>query len=81
MSKDPFKTRLEIAKTKISQKDLYKDKKPPPSIGAAFKMSKEFFFEPRLKSNNIAKELITINKLALVNEISTNPNLISGPIL
>ena len=41
MSKDPFKTRLEIAKTKISQKDLYKDKKPPPSIGVAFKMSTE----------------------------------------
>ena len=43
--------------------------------------SKEFFFDPRLKINNIAKELITINKLALVKDISIEPNLISGPIL
>ena len=40
-----------------------------------------FFFDPRLKINSIAKELITINKLAFVNDISTAPNLISGPIL
>ena len=42
--------------------------------------NKEFFFDPRLKINKIATELITINKLALVKEISTEPNLISGPI-
>ena len=41
MSKDPFKTRLEIAKSKISKRNLYKDKEPPSSIGTAFKMSTE----------------------------------------
>jgi len=41
MSKDPFKTRLEIAKTKISDRNLYKDKEPPSSIGTAFKLSTE----------------------------------------
>ena len=38
------------------------------------------FFEPKLKINNIAKVLITINKLAFVNDISNAPTLISGPI-
>ena len=41
MRKDSLKTRLEIAKSKISEKDLYKDKEPPPSIGTAFKLSTE----------------------------------------
>ena len=41
MSKDPFKTRLEIAKSKIYKKTLYKDNKPPSSIGTAFKLSTE----------------------------------------
>ena len=41
MSKDTFKTRLEIAKSKIFKKSLYKDKDPPSSIGTAFKMSTE----------------------------------------
>ena len=41
MSKDPLKTRLEIAKSKILKKNLYKDKEPPSSIGTAFKMSTE----------------------------------------
>ena len=41
MPKDQFKTRLEIAKTKILKKNLYKDKEPPSSIGTAFKMSTE----------------------------------------
>ena len=41
MSKDSFKTRLEIAKSKISKKKLYKDKNPASSIGTAFKMSTE----------------------------------------
>ena len=41
MSKDPFKTRLEIAKSKISRRNLYKNKVPPSSIGTAFKMSTE----------------------------------------
>ena len=41
MAKDSLKTRLEIAKSKISEKNLYKDKEPPSSIGAAFKLSTE----------------------------------------
>ena len=41
MSKDSFKTRLEIAKSKISKRKLYKDKNPTSSIGTAFKMSTE----------------------------------------
>ena len=41
MSKDPFKTRLEIAKKKVSKRNL-EDKKPNPSpIGTAFKLSTE----------------------------------------
>ena len=41
MSKDNFKTCLEIAKSKIFKRNLYKDKEPPSSIGTAFKMSTE----------------------------------------
>ena len=41
MPKDSFKTRLEIAKSKISKRNLYKDKEPPSSIGTAFKLSTE----------------------------------------
>ena len=41
MPKDQFKTRLEIAKSKIFKRNLYKDKEPPSSIGTAFKMSTE----------------------------------------
>jgi ATP synthase protein I len=41
MPKDQFKTRLEIAKTKLSKRNLYKDKEPPSSIGTAFKLSTE----------------------------------------
>ena len=41
MPRDPLKTRLEIAKSKILKKNLYKDKEPPSSIGTAFKMSTE----------------------------------------
>jgi ATP synthase protein I len=41
MVKDPFKTRLEIAKSKISKRNLYNDEKPPSSIGTAFKLSTE----------------------------------------
>ena len=41
MPKDQFKNRLEIAKTKISEKNLYNDKEPPSSIGTAFKLSTE----------------------------------------
>ena len=41
MQKDPFKTRLEIAKKKASKRNL-KQKKPNPSnIGSAFKLSTE----------------------------------------
>ena len=41
MAKDPFKTRLEIAKSKISKKNLYNKKDNPSPIGTAFKLSTE----------------------------------------
>jgi len=41
MPKDSLKTRLEIAKSKILKRNLYKDTKPPSSIGTAFKLSTE----------------------------------------
>ena len=41
MPKDQFKTRLEIAKAKISKRNLYKNKEQSSSIGTAFKMSTE----------------------------------------
>ena len=41
MTKDPFKNRLEIAKSKISKKYRFNKKDNPSSIGAAFKMSTE----------------------------------------
>ena len=41
MPKDSLKTRLEIAKNKILEKELYKDEEQPASIGAAFKLSTE----------------------------------------
>jgi ATP synthase protein I len=41
MPKDPFKTRLEIAKNKVSKRNLYKNKDNPSSIGTAFKLSTE----------------------------------------
>ena len=41
MSKDSFKTRLEIAKKKILRKKLYQDNQPTSSLGTGFKMSTE----------------------------------------
>ena len=41
MPKNSFKTRLKIAKSKLSRKNLYKNKQSPSSIGTAFKMSTE----------------------------------------
>jgi len=41
MPKDQFKTRLEIAKSKIFNRKLYKKQEPPSSIGTAFKLSTE----------------------------------------
>ena len=41
MVKKSFKTRLEIAKNRISKKNLYNDKDRSSSIGSAFKMSSE----------------------------------------
>ena len=41
MSKDHFKTRLEIAKKKVSKKNLYDKKNNPSNIGTAFKLSTE----------------------------------------
>ena len=41
MSKDPFKTRLEIAKKKVSKRNIRDKKHAPSPIGAAFKLSTE----------------------------------------
>ena len=41
MPKDSLKTRLEIAKNKLSKKNLYKNQEAPSSIGTAFKLSTE----------------------------------------
>ena len=41
MSKDPLKTRLEIAKNKVSKRNLFNKKNNPSSIGTAFKLSTE----------------------------------------
>ena len=41
MPKDQFKTRLEIAKKRISEKNQDKKNETPSSIGTAFKLSTE----------------------------------------
>ena len=41
MPKDSLKTRLEIAKNKLSKKNLYKNQEAPSYIGTAFKLSTE----------------------------------------
>ena len=41
MSNDPFKTRLEIAKKKASEKNLSDQKQSSSPIGSAFKLSTE----------------------------------------
>ena len=41
MSKDPFKTRLEIAKKRAEKRDLYKKNANQSPIGTAFKLSTE----------------------------------------
>ena len=41
MSKDQFKTRLQIAKDKLSRKNLKENSQNSSSIGAAFKLSTE----------------------------------------
>ena len=41
MSKDQFKTRLEIAKRKISKRNMREKKHNPSPIGNAFKLSTE----------------------------------------
>ena len=41
MPKDPFKTRLEIAKKKASKRDLKNNEQNSSSIGSAFKLSTE----------------------------------------
>ena len=41
MPKNSFKTRLEIAKSKISKRNLFREKNPTSSIGTALKMSTE----------------------------------------
>ena len=41
MSKDPFKTRLEIAKKKVVKRNLDNDKQNTSPIGTAFRLSTE----------------------------------------
>ncbi len=41
MPKDPLKTRLEIAKNKVSKRNLFNKKINPSPIGTAFKLSTE----------------------------------------
>ena len=41
MTKNSFKTRLEIAKKKVSKRDLKSNRQNPSSIGSAFKLSTE----------------------------------------
>ena len=41
MSKDQFKTRLQIAKNKLLKKELFNKNQNSSSIGAAFKLSTE----------------------------------------
>tara|TARA_Y100001980_G_scaffold41461_1_gene18928 strand:- start:192 stop:467 length:276 start_codon:yes stop_codon:yes gene_type:complete len=41
MTKDPFKTRLEIAKKRANNRNLLTKKHNPSSIGTAFKLSTE----------------------------------------
>jgi ATP synthase protein I len=41
MPDDQFKTRLQIAKDKLSKRELYKKNQNSSSIGAAFKLSTE----------------------------------------
>ena len=41
MPKDPLKTRLEIAKNKVSKKNLFDKKNNPSPVGTAFKLSTE----------------------------------------
>ena len=41
MSKDPFKTRLEIAKKKVLKRNFDNKKHSPSPIGSAFKLSTE----------------------------------------
>ena len=67
MPKDLFKTRLEIAKSRVSKRNLYKDKEPPSSIGTAFKLSTELVS---------AVAIGTIIGLVLDNTFGTKPWLI-----
>ena len=41
MTKDQFKTRLQIAKDKLSKRNLKQNNQNSPSIGTAFKLSTE----------------------------------------
>ena len=41
MAKDQFKTRLEIAKSKMTKRNLYKNKDQGSSVGTALKLSTE----------------------------------------
>ena len=67
MSKDQFKTRLQIAKDKLLRKELYKKNQNSSSIGAAFKLSTELV---------VAVLVGTIIGFILDNTFGTKPWLI-----
>ena len=67
MSKNQFKTRLEIAKKKLSKKDNENKKQNSSPIGAAFKLSTELVS---------AVAVGTINGFILDNTFGTKPWLI-----
>ena len=67
MSKDPFKTRLEIAKKKVLKRNSDSKKYNPSPIGSAFKLSTELVS---------AGAVGTIIGFILVNTFGTKPWLI-----
>ena len=67
MSKDQFKTRLQIAKDKLLKKELYEKNQNSSSIGAAFKLSTELV---------VAVLVGTIIGFILDNTFGTKPWLI-----
>jgi ATP synthase protein I len=67
MSKDQFKTRLQIAKDKLLKRELYNKRQNSSSIGAAFKLSTELV---------VAVAVGTIIGFILDNTFGTKPWLI-----
>ena len=71
--KKKFKINTNLIYNPLNKKEILKK--------SNFKIKNKIFKKGFLKIINIARELITINKLALVNDKSIAPTFISGPIL